>query len=291
MASPERFDPYSQFLFAPDKPSGSTAVRPDVLNRLEQAVGQIQDSETFRRYLDVQARFHKYSWGNVALILMQRPDATLVAGYNAWLKMHRYVRKGERGVKIIVPMRRKESEEEAEEETKLFFGTGIVFDLSQTEGEPLPEVEVPVLQDDEGRDLLARLEELAKQEGVSVGWSNEGLPDGAMGVYLPSQRRIVVREATTLQMCKTLAHELAHHFGAMDWSRSENESIAESVAYVVCSHFGLDTGARSFPYVAVWSKEPKVLKRVLTTVQKVSAKIIDRIGGNKKLEETDLLSS
>src|SRR4051794_20829419 len=86
----------------------------DVLDRLEQAVGQIQDSETFRAYLDVQARFHRYSWGNVALILAQRPEATQVAGYNAWLRMHRFVMKGEKAIKIIVPMRKQAEDEEGQ---------------------------------------------------------------------------------------------------------------------------------------------------------------------------------
>src|SRR5215211_9505368 len=92
--------------------------QPDVLARLEQAVGAIQDSDSFRAYLDVQAKFHRYSWSNVALILAQCPDATQVAGYNAWLKMHRYVRRGERGIKIIVPMTKKVKAEDGNEENK-----------------------------------------------------------------------------------------------------------------------------------------------------------------------------
>src|SRR5436190_23845474 len=98
----------------------------DVLARLEQAVGQIQDSESFRAYLDVQARFHRYSWSNVALILSQRPDATQVAGYNAWLRMQRFVRRGEKAIKIIVSMRKKIVREDGQDEPNLFFGTGNV---------------------------------------------------------------------------------------------------------------------------------------------------------------------
>src|SRR4051794_2711651 len=122
---------------------------PDILARLEQAVGTIQDSGTFRAYLDVQSRFHRYSPNNVMLILTQRPDATMVAGYNAWLKMHRYVKNGERAIKIIVPMTKKVASEDSEEERKLIFGTGNVFDHSQTDGEPLPTVDVPVLSGEE----------------------------------------------------------------------------------------------------------------------------------------------
>src|SRR3954454_4165647 len=93
---------------------------PDILARLEQAVGAIQDSDTFRAYLDVQARFHHYSPGNVALIMAQRPDATQVAGYNAWLKMHRFVKRGEKAIKIIVPMTKKYKTEDGDDESKLF---------------------------------------------------------------------------------------------------------------------------------------------------------------------------
>src|SRR3990170_6002844 len=127
MGNPERPQPISSHQLSPDQSSGFPSRKAEVLARLEQAVGQIQDSETFRRYLDVQARFHRYSWGNVALILAQRPDATQVAGYNTWLKLHRYVRRGEKAIKIIVPMHRKNKREdkEAEEEEvdRLFFGT------------------------------------------------------------------------------------------------------------------------------------------------------------------------
>src|SRR5947209_11828822 len=98
--------------------------KPDILARLEQSVGEIQDSESFRAYLDVQSRFHHYSWGNIALILSQRPDATRVAGYNTWLSMKRYVKKGEQGIRIIVLMRRKPKEGEDPDESRLFFGTG-----------------------------------------------------------------------------------------------------------------------------------------------------------------------
>lgn len=281
MARPEQFHRYRDIPSAPDNSSDPTDKKLDILNKLEQAVGQIQDSETFRRYLDVQARFHRYSWGNVALILAQRPHATRVAGYRTWLELNRYVRRGEKGIKIIVPMRRKEkdqNEQEGEVEMeRLFFGTGTVFDVSQTDGEPLPEVEVPVLDGTEGREVYEGLEQLALSEGLFVKWNTDELPENAMGAYFPKKRGIVIREAAPLQMTKTLAHELAHHFAFKDveQTRGEHEAIAEASAYVVCSHFGLDTDARSFPYIALWSKDKAVLKGVLITIQKVSAKMID----------------
>lgn len=276
MPNLERFSQFEQFAFSPDHPSGPSR-RPDVLARLEEAVGQIQDSESFRRYLDVQSRFHHYSANNVALILFQRPDATKVAGYNDWLKMHRYVKSGERAIKIIVPMRKKLVDEEGREEEKLFFGTGNVFDITQTDGEPLPVIEVPELHgdSDEGRTLYRRLEEFATGSGVTVQVDAGKMTERQMGYYVPATQSIVVRPAAPLQMVKTLCHELAHHFAESKESDPESETIAEAIAYVVCAHYGVDTGERSFPYIAVWSKDKAVLKKVLSTVQGISARMID----------------
>ncbi len=285
MPSPERY--HSRRLPKPSQEGGAVPRQPDVLTRLEQAVGQIQDSETFRAYLDVQARFHRYSWSNVALILAQKPDSTMVAGYNAWLRMHRYVRRGEKAIKIIVPMIKKVETEDGQEERKLFFSTGNVFDISATDGEPLPEIAVPVLEGEHGQELYQQLERLAQAEGLQVQTQTE-LTGEKMGYYDRSARQVVLRQAAPLQMTKTLAHELAHHFGGHEKSDPETETIAESCAYVVCSHFGLDTGERSFPYVAVWAQEPAVLRGVLTTVQQVSAKIIDGIEGPKAEDQPEL---
>lgn len=252
-----------------------------LLAQLEAAVGRLQDSEGFQRYLEVQARFHQYSWGNILLILAQRPDATRVAGYQTWRRLNRYVRRGERGIRIIVPRRWRErvvnEAGEVVEVERLAFGIGTVFDISQTEGEPLPEVAVPVLEGEEGRELYSGLAELARSEGLRVGRSGTDLPEGALGMYLPDQKEILVREAAPRQMAKTLAHELAHHFARPEGARSrgEQECIAEAVAYVVCRHGGLDTGERSFPYIALWSRDKAVLKGVLATIQQVSARIID----------------
>ena len=176
------------------EPDPSRRHPPDIFARLEQAVGAIQDSETFRSYLDVQARFHHYSPGNVAVILAQRPDATQVAGYNAWLRMHRFVKRGERAIKIVVPMTKKVETNDGQEERKLIFGTGNVFDLSQTDGEPLPEIAVPTLEAREGVRLLLQLYEPAQAEGLDV----QNVPaeqmrsETMMGYYDREQRTIVV---------------------------------------------------------------------------------------------------
>ena len=267
--------------FQPDTaaPAEQAPTQPAILARLEQAVAAIHDSEDFRRYLDVQARFHHYSVGNTLLILLQRPDATQVAGFHAWRKMGRHVTRGEKGIAIVVPHVRKRKNEDDEDERITGFGTGYIFDISQTDGEPLPAVEVPVLEGEEGSELFDRLAGLVAAEGLSLERRPaDMMPPDVMGFYTPRERQIVVGEAAPLQMSKTLAHELAHHYtGLVDANRSEHETVAESVAYIVCASHGLDTGARSFPYVAIWSQDPAVFRQALGTIQRVSAQLIDAL--------------
>lgn len=275
------------------RPEGGVPEQPpaaiqESLTRLEQAVGAIQDSETFRAYLDAQARFHSYSFANVLLIVGQKPDATRVAGYQTWKQLGRQVRRGEKGIRIIVPIRGRaaisptESETPDAEEAKpgrtiVRFGTGSVFDISQTEGKPLPTIDVPVLEGEEGTALYDRLATIATAESLMLERTTRLPRESVMGYYEPDARRIVVREASPRQMTKTLAHELAHHFGAGVESTPEEETMAESVAYVVCARFGLDTGERSFPYIATWSKDAAVLKAAMARIQQVSGRIIERL--------------
>src|SRR3954464_9143746 len=128
------------------------------LLQLERSVEAIQDSDTFRAYLTAQARFHNYSWGNVLLILGQRPDASRVAGYRTWQSLGRQVRRGEKAIRIIAPAyyKKKERDEQTGEDTErqvTFFRGVSVFDVSQTDGAPLPEIPVPVLDSEAGSEL------------------------------------------------------------------------------------------------------------------------------------------
>lgn len=172
----------------------------------------------------------------------------------------------------------------AAKKRRLFFGVGNVFDISQTEGDPLPRVEVPILEGDAGGHLYDGLAALARDAGITVARTRNlrtGMTE-AMGVYRPGPRpRIVVREAPQLQMTKTLAHELAHHVTGThetyDEYRDAHETIAEATAYVTLAHFGLDSGARSFPYVATWAKERAALRAVLGTIQGVANTLITRV--------------
>jgi antirestriction protein ArdC len=255
-----------------------TASAPELLQRLDEAVGAIHDSDDFRRWLDISSRFHHYSLGNQLLIAAQRPDATYVAGFHAWLKLGRYVRKGEKGIKILVPLTRTATDETGQEERRVTkFGTGHVFDVTQTEGQPLPEFTAPTLEGDAGSELWGGFALFAESEGVSVSVvPPESLARETMGYYSPSTKQIVVAAMGQRQRTKTLAHELGHHLARVD-DRAENECIAEGIAYVACAHFGVDTGERSFPYVAGWAKDRSVLKGVMETVQTASRTLINGV--------------
>lgn len=254
------------------------------LRLLERSVEAIQDSDTFRAYLSAQARFHHYSWGNVLLILSQHPDARHVAGYRTWQQLGRQVKRGEKAIRIIAPAyyKKKERDEQTGEDVEravTFFRGASVFDISQTEGEALPEVAVPVLDSNAGAELYASLEGVALTEGLRVTIGHESFLQRStmMGFYEPATRSIFLREAAQLQKTKTLAHELAHHFAAHKESGPASETEAEAVSYVVLAHHGLDSGERSFPYIATWSKDKAVLKTALATIQRVSTTIIDRL--------------
>jgi antirestriction protein ArdC len=294
--------PLEEHLSHHREPTQRTDRVAEALGCLDRAVSAIHSSDAFRAYLDVQARFHRYSYGNVLLILSARPTATRVAGYRAWQSLGRQVRRGERGIKILVPMKVREpggqttpdagdavepaampkdhgpSADPASVRRRLLFGVGTVFDISQTDGEPLATIDVPVLTGTDGAALYGRMEAAARKDGLTVERGNLRLtrPE-TMGFYSPTERLIVVREAAQIQMTKTLAHELAHHYGDHRLSNAESETIAESVAYVTLAHYGLDSGLRSFPYVATWSQQPAILRAALHQVETVSRSLIDRV--------------
>jgi antirestriction protein ArdC len=283
-----------------DRAFWRSATVADLVEGLDAAVRTIHASDTFQRYLAAQARFHHYSWGNALLIAAQRPDATRVASYRTWQSLGRQVRRGETGIRIVVPMRRRNTAGESDADGAdvlpvplprrvLYFGTGTVFDIAQTDGETLPEVAVPLLDGPDTPGLGTRLERVAEAEGITVHRARMSADDTAVGSYSPSERLILLRELEPAQMTKTLAHELAHHFAGAERSSPEEETVAESVAYVVCAHYGLDTGARSFPYVATWAEHPSVLKAAMTRIQMVSTTMIGLIDAQESAgpERTD----
>ncbi len=254
----------------------------DRVEQLAKAVDAVRASEMFRQYLDVQARFHKYSWHNTMLIVSQKPDAERVAGFKTWQTMDRHVRKGEHGIMIFAPRPWKrtdvdESTGDDVERQGVTFRPVYVFDVSQTDGEPLPDVEVPDVEI-AADTLLANLERVAGKRGIAVNYTD--LEPGYYGVSKGGTIDIATGRATG-QQSKTLAHELAHealHKGKgkrQGLTRTIAELEAESVAYVVCSHFRMDVEVRASRYIALWDGDAKALRESLERIATTARGIID----------------
>lgn len=280
----------------------------EITERLEQGVKDIFTSEMYTKYLLTMSKFHNYSFNNTLLIAMQRPDATLVAGYNAWKnKFNRYVKKGEKGIQIIAPapVKEREEREKIDKDTGLTvlnengepeievverviprFRVTTVFDYAQTDGEPLPTLEV--------NELTARVKDytLLKEaiEQVSPVPIRFGEIEGsAKGYYSHMDKEICVRaDMGESQTIKTMIHEVAHamlHDSDQMKQRGEEkdqltkETEAESIAFTVCSALGIDTSDYSFPYVASWAsgKELKELKDSMDTIRLTAADFLEKL--------------
>ena len=236
--------------------------------RIDSAVRSIHDSTDWEKWLQVSSKFHNYSFSNALLIMVQRPYATLIAGAGRWHTMKRWVSKGEKAIWIFAPMLVGWSAEEIAENperigTKKFLGfkTVPVFDVSQTEGQPLPERPVHVtLLDGEGpEDGLAMIQKMIEANGFAFRIAPLG--EGANGLTDFTQKQVTITTGLSgAQAFKTGVHEIAHMLlHGPDGDRPERacrtdaEVEAESVAYIVCDHFGLQTGRYSFGYVAGWA--------------------------------------
>jgi antirestriction protein ArdC len=255
------------------------------LDGLAKAVDTVRASDDFRRFLDVQAEFHRYSWHNSLLILHQCPDATRVAGFRKWKELGRHVRKGEHGIRILAPcpFKRTVTDDDGTEHAVngIYFKVVSVFDVAQTDGEALPDVNVPDV-DSAADTLLAQLGCVASERGIAVNYA-----DLRTGHYGTSKRGSidVANGHATGQQAKTLAHELAHETlhqthdlsGATTVDRNTAELEAESVAYVVCRHFGLDTDVRSSRYIALWGGDSKALRASLERISSTARGIIDDV--------------
>jgi len=286
----------------------------EITDRLEQGITELFDSERYKDYLRVMSKFHNYSFRNTLLIAMQAPDASLVAGFNAWKNTHgRNVKKGEKGIKIFAPSPYKVKREtakldpqtqqpiigkdgkpvtEEKEITVPAYKVVSVFDVSQTEGREIPSIGADELAGDVDRykDFFAALE---KTSPVPIGFEN--IEGSSHGYYHLEEKRIAIQESMSeLQTLKTAIHEIAHaklHDIDLNAPQEEQgdrpdrrtrEVQAESVAYTVCQHYGLDTSDYSFGYVAGWSsgKELSELKSSLETIRNTAAEIIDSIDAN-----------
>ena len=285
----------------------------EITDRLEQGITELFDSERYKEYLRVMSKFHNYSFNNTLLIAMQKPDASLVAGFSAWKNnFGRNVMKGQKGIKIIAPSPFKIKQEmekidphtqkpvigkdgkpvtEEKEITIPAYKVVSVFDVSQTEGRELPDIAVDELTGDVDRykDFFAALE---KTSPVPIAFEN--IEGGSHGYYHLEDKRIAINEGMSeLQTLKTAIHEIAHaklHDIDLNAPKDEQPRVdrrtreveAESVAYTVCQHYGLDTSDYSFGYVAGWSsgRELSELKSSLETVRSAAAEIINSIDGH-----------
>ena len=276
-----------------------------IMKSLEEGVEKVFTSEQYQMYLQTMAKFHNYSFNNTLLIAMQRPDATLLAGYQTWQKkFHRHVKRGEKGIKIIapVPVKEKRQVEKIDEETQEIvigidgqpetetverilprFRVTTVFDVSQTEGEPLPTLEVNELVGDVFiyEDFMKGLEEISP-----VPFQFQEIGSGAKGYYSNAEKLVAIQTGMSqAQTMKTAVHETAHAIfhdrdvmeeNGITKDRMTKEVESESVAYVVCNHFGLDTSDYSFNYVAGWSsdKEMPELRSSMDTIRLTSSQLI-----------------
>jgi antirestriction protein ArdC len=227
----------------------------DLIDKLADGVSKLTSSEEWQDYLDFQSRFYRYSPSNVLLIAAQRHDATRVAGFGGWRKLHRWVRKGEKAIWILAPKVFESAEsEDGEDEGRIVrgFRRVPVFDVTQTDGEALPSV-CARLEDDDHFGNYAKLVALAESIGFVV--EDHAFPGSTNGDCSQSEHRIRVEVSNSpAQRVKTLAHELAHaHLHQSFESRALAEMEAESTAYVVCQALGIDSSSYSFGYVTTWA--------------------------------------
>ena len=280
----------------------------EITEKLEQGLKELFESEKYKSYLNTMSKFHNYSSNNTMLIAMQKPDATLVAGYKAWQKnFDRHVKKGEKGIRILAPAPYKIKEErdkidpvtqellldkdgnpqkEEVEITIPAFRAVSVFDVAQTDGKPIPELAAKeLLSDVEGYQDMIRAVEAISPVPIEL----EEIAGDSKGYYDREAKRIAVQENMSEgQTLKTMIHEVAHsklhskeveQDEQMKKDRNTKEVEAESIAYTVCQHFGVDTSDYSFGYIARWSsgRDTKELRASMDTIRRTASELITGI--------------
>lgn len=282
----------------------------EITEKLEQGIKELFESEKYKTYLNTMSKFHNYSFNNTMLIAMQKPDATLVAGFKAWQKnFDRHVKKGEKGIRILAPAPYKIKEEQEkldpvtgeimldkngipiteEVEIKIpAFRVVPVFDVSQTDGKELPDIGINELSGsvEDYEDFMQALTEVSP-----VPITYEDIDGDAKGYFHTTDHRIAIQEGMSQsQTVKTAIHEVAHAklhdrernqdiVAVLDKDRNTKEVEAESVAYTVCQHFGIDTSDYSVGYIAGWSsdRDMKELKSSLDTIRKTASELLTGI--------------
>ena len=280
----------------------------ELTDKLEQGLQDLFNSDSYCNYLRTMSKFHNYSFNNTLLIAMQKPDATLVAGYKAWQKnFERHVNKGEKAIRILAPAPYKIKEErdkidpvtqellldkdgnpqkEEVEITIPAFRAVSVFDVSQTDGKPIPELAAKeLLSDVEGYQDMIRAVEAISPVPIEL----EEIAGDSKGYYDREAKRIAVQEnMSESQTLKTMIHEVVHsklhskeveQDEQMKKDRNTKEVEAESIAYTVCQHFGVDTSDYSFGYIAGWSsgRDTKELRASMDTIRRTASELITGI--------------
>ena len=280
----------------------------ELTDKLEQGLQDLFNSDSYRNYLSTMSKFHNYSFNNTLLIAMQKPDATLVTGYKAWQKnFERHVNKGGKAIRILAPAPYKIKEErdkidpvtqellldkdgnpqkEEVEITIPAFRAVSVFDVAQTDGKPIPELAAKeLLSDVEGYQDMIRAVEAISPVPIEL----EEIAGDSKGYYDREAKRIAVQEnMSESQTLKTMIHEVAHsklhskeveQDEQMRKDRNTKEVEAESIAYTVCQHFGVDTSDYSFGYIAGWSsgRDTKELRASMDTIRRTASELITGI--------------
>ncbi len=279
----------------------------EITDSIEAGIKELFASDKYAQYLQVMSRFHRYSVNNQMLIYLQRPDATLVAGFNKWKdQFQRNVMKGEKGIKIIAPtpFKKKIEEQKMDPDTMLplldaegnpimeekeikipMFKPVTVFDVSQTDGKPLPELASDLTGSVQNYDIF--MEALRRSSPVPI--DIKPIRDSADGFFSLNAQRITIREGmsevqTISAAIHEIAHALLHNVRNTEQAKDRNteEVEAESISFAVCAYYGIATGENSFGYIATWSKdkELKELRSSLETINKTASQLIEDIDRN-----------
>ena len=250
----------------------------DKLQELAAQTDEVKKSAEFQQYLDTMAKFWEYSYHNQLLIYFRMPTASQVAGFKAWQELGRKIKKGSKAIQILAPRIRVEKKDGKDEEVICNYFPVNVFDISQTEGEELPDISIALKGDDQQK-LLDSLMGFCEAKGIKLNFKELGVN----GLYGYSQGgQIVVSSQDSVNtkvntLVHEIAHELLHQAGEGKFlSKQQKEIQAEGTAYVVCKHFGLST--KSFTYLALYKADSQQILENLEVIAKASKEVLNGIG-------------